>query len=345
MPLEFSPVRTQSTPMPLVRTSSGKHFDAPKGEALLDAALRANVVLAYSCRTGRCTSCKGQVRAGSTIALHDEPGLSQAERDAGWILTCVRAAASDVELDVEDLGDVQLFPAKTLPCRIQTLERLSADVVRVVLRMPPTSDFNFRPGQYVEVIGHGGIRRSYSIANAPAPDKTIELHIRQVPGGAMSPYWFEQAKVNDLLRLNGPLGTFFLRDTDGLDLVFLATGTGIAPVKAILEGLAQSGHEPPPRSVSVFWGGRVRDDLYWDSQDVGLDHRFIPVLSKADAGWDGARGHVQQVLLGEAREWDRTVVYACGSDAMIHDARKQLVEAGLSERRFHSDAFVCSAST
>lgn len=330
--------------MHLVQTTNGKRFTATEGEALLDAALRANVTLAYSCRTGRCSSCKSQVRTGSTIALHDELGLSQPERDSGWILTCVRAAASDVELEVEDLGDVQLSPAKTLPCRIQALARLSSDVVKAVLRMPPTSDFHFHPGQYVDVIGHGGLRRSYSIANAPTPDRTIELHIRQVPDGAMSQYWFEQAKVNDLLRLNGPLGTFFLRGIDGLDLLFLATGTGIAPVKAILEDLAQRGQEQRPRSVSVFWGGRVRDDLYWNTQDVDLDHQFVPVLSRAPAGWSGVRGYVQKAVFGRAREWDRTAVYACGSDAMIHSARQQLVEAGLSERRFHSDAFVCSAS-
>lgn len=330
--------------MSLVQTSGGKSFAVAPGEALLDAALRADVTLAYSCRTGRCGTCKGQVRSGSTIAIHDELGLNQSERDAGWILTCVRSALSNVDLEVDDLGDVKLFPAKTLPCRIQTLERVAPDVMKVVLRMPPTSTFDFHPGQYVDVIGQGGIRRSYSIANAPTPNGTIELHIRQVPGGSMSQYWFEQAKLNDLLRLNGPLGTFFLRGIDGLDLVFLATGTGIAPVKAILEDLSQRRQAQRPRSVSVFWGGRVRDDLYWNTQDVDLDHQFVPVLSRAHTGWEGARGHVQQALLGQRREWDRTAVYACGSDAMIHGARQQLAKAGLSERRFHSDAFVCSAS-
>lgn len=330
--------------MSIVRISSGKSFTVAEGETLLDAALRADVTLAYSCRTGRCTTCKGHVRDGSTIAIHDELGLSQSERAAGWILTCVRSALSNVDLEVDDLGDVHLFPAKILPCRIQILERLSTDVLKTVLRLPPTGDFNFYPGQYVDVIGHGGLRRSYSIANAPTPEKQLELHIRRVSGGAMSQYWFEQAKLGDLLRLNGPLGTFFLREIDGLDLVCLATGTGIAPIKAILEALAQHRHQPQPRSVSVFWGGRVQDDIYWDVNGAGVDCQFVPVLSRADAIWDGARGYVQQVLLGQAREWDRTVVYACGSDAMIHDARQQLINVGLSERRFFSDAFVCSAS-
>lgn len=330
--------------MSLVQTSSGKSFAAEQGETLLDAALRAKVTLAYSCRTGRCGSCKGQVRAGSTVALHDELGLSETERASGWILTCVRSAASSVDLEIDDLGDVQLFPAKTVPCRILALARLSVDVIKVTLRLPPTSDFSFHPGQYIDVIGHGGLRRSYSIANAPTPEKHIELHIRHVPGGAMSAYWFEQAQVNDLLRLHGPLGTFFLRDIDGMDLIFLATGTGIAPVKSMLESLARRVAQPAPRSISVFWGGRVPHDVYWNTAEAGATHQFVPVLSRSGSEWSGARGHVQQAVLAHPREWERTAVYACGSEAMIHDARQQLVATGLNERRFYSDAFVCSAA-
>lgn len=332
--------------MTTVRTSSGKRFDVAEGEALLDAALRADVALAYSCRTGRCGACKGQVRQGTTTALHDELGLTAAERAAGWILTCVRSAESDIELDVEDLGHLRLFHAKTLPCRIHALERLSTDVVKVLLRFPPTSEFEFHCGQYIDVIGQAGLRRSYSIASAPNPEKHIELHIRRVPGGAMSDYWFGQAKVNDLLRLNGPLGTFFLRDPDGMDLVFLATGTGIAPVKAMLEGLGRMPKPHGARSISVFWGGRIEADLYWDTRNVGVQHAFIPVLSRAaDSGWKGVHGHVQQALLAQSRDWQRTAVYACGSDAMIHSARQALIGVGLDERRILSDAFVCSAAT
>ena len=156
------------------------------------------------------------------------------------------------------------------------------------------------------------------------PIKQLELHIRRVDGGAMSDYWFGAAKVNDLLRLHGPLGTFFLRDVAGADLVFLATGTGIAPVKAMLEGL--NSQAAAPRSVTVYWGGRLPTDLYWDTRGAGTAHRFVPVLSRAGATWDGARGHVQDLLLAEGRDWDRAIVYACGSDAMIHDARRQLAD-------------------
>jgi len=330
--------------MHLITTPNGRSFEARSDESLLDAALRHSVVFDYSCRTGRCSSCKGRVRSGETKAVHDEIGLSPEDKAHGFILTCVRQALGPVELEIEDLGDVALPEAKTLPCRILSIERLASDVVRVFLRLPPTSALDFLPGQYVDVIGAEGMRRSYSIANAPRSDKQIELHIREVPDGAMSRYWFHQAKANDLLRLRGPLGTFFLRGQAGKDLVLLATGTGIAPVKAILEGLSAMPAEALPRSLTVYWGGRHREDLYWRPPEIA-GMKFVPVLSRASDDWTGQRGHVQDAMLREHAYLADTLVYACGSDAMIHSAQAQLRAAGLPDRQFHSDAFVCSAAT
>lgn len=331
--------------MPLIRLSNGVAFPAEPAESFLDAATRAGVTMAYSCRNGRCSSCKCRLLDGSTVALSDELGLSEQEKADGWILGCVRAAAGgDVVLETEDFGGIQPPAARTVPCRIQTLTLLSADVMKVVLRLPPTVDFAFLPGQYVDVIGQHGVRRSYSLANAPAADKLIELHIRAVPGGAMSNYWFNQAKENDLLRVNGPLGTFFLRHAGGRDLVFLATGTGIAPVKAILESIDTLPESERPRSITLYWGGRTPADLYWDGAGIKVDYRRVPVLSRAADDWNGLRGYVQEACLADEFDFTRAIVYACGSDAMIHSAKALLVNAGLPEHYFYSDAFVCSAS-
>lgn len=331
--------------MPAIALSNGLSYASEPGQTLLDAASQANVAMAYSCRTGRCSTCRCKVVRGESTALQDESGLSEAEKAAGWILACVRSAVTDMELEVEDLGGLTLPPVVTLPCRIQELEKVAGDVVRVVLRLPPGRELSFHPGQYVNVIGAGGLRRSYSLANAAASDKRLELHIRAVAGGAMSEYWFSRARVDDLLRLNGPLGTFFLRNVGGLDLIFLATGTGIAPVKAMLEGIEALPPAVRPRSVAVYWGGRTVDDLYFDVASLPGDHRYVPVLSRAGSDWTGARGHVQDVLLAEHPDLNGAVVYACGSDAMIHSARDSLLQAGLSDRRFLSDAFVCSAAS
>lgn len=331
--------------MPVIRLSSGVSFDCAEGTTLLEAAARSSVTLAYGCRTGRCASCKCKVLEGKSHALADEPGLSAQERAEGWILSCVRSAASDMTLEVEDLRQVELPRARILPCRIQTLEKPVPDVLRVTLRLPPSERFPFLPGQHVDVIGPAGVRRSYSLANADATTQRLELHVRAVPGGAMSDYWFNAARVNDLLRLDGPLGTFFLRHVAGLDLVFLATGTGIAPVKAMLEGLARSPAEQSPRSVAVYWGARARADLYWNVEAESEPHvRYVPVLSRASDDWRGARGHVQHAWMARSPDLSSAMVYACGSDAMIQGARQLLLGAGLPRHRFISDAFVCSAT-
>lgn len=329
-----------------VELSNGKTYALNERVSMLDAALAAGLVLEHSCKTGRCSSCKARVLRGTTSPLRAEEGLSAEDIAEGYVLTCVRTAETDVALDIDDLGEVADYPARTWPARIQSLDRVADDVVRVVLRLPPTANLRYLAGQYVDVIGPGGLRRAYSIANAPAGGNApIELHVRAVPGGAMSRYWFDTAKVNDLLRLHGPLGTFFLREAEGDDLVFLATGTGIAPVKAMLEGLVQRTGvgAGAPRSIRVYWGCRGPHEHYWRPGDGLPSMQFLPVASRPAADWPGLRGHVQDVFLASKPDLARTWVYACGSNEMIASAQRQLEAAGLPGKRFHSDAFVCSS--
>lgn len=326
-----------------ISTTSGQEFRANSSETLLDAASRAGLSLPYSCKTGRCSTCKCKVISGSTIELHSEVGLTVEQKREGWILSCVRTAASDVVLDIDDLGGVVLPAVKTLPCRISHIELRSPDVILATLRLPPTAEFCFIPGQYIDVIGPDGIRRSYSIANGSFVDRLIELHIRAVPNGAMSEYWFKRAKTNDLLRLVGPMGSFFLRDTSNMDLVFLATGTGIAPVKAMLESLSDLPEGKMPLTVTVLWGGRVSKDIYFNVSSILGDFKFVSVLSRADPDWTGARGYVQNHLLTMQPDLGKTAVYACGSDKMVRSAKEMLTQQGLVTSQFYSDAFVCSS--
>lgn len=320
-------------------------FHASGNQTLLEAAAHAQTPWPYSCQTGRCSACKCKVLTGNTTACALETGLTEAEKAAGWVLACVRNAISDLHLEVEDLGGQKLPPLQTWPCRVQSLTLLAPDVMRVELRLPPNSSFRFIPGQFIEVIGPQGARRSYSLARADTSQKIVELHVRAVDGGTMSQFWFTHAKVNDLLRLHGPLGTFFLRDVADLNLVFLATGTGIAPIKAMLQFLPELSHERQPKTVTVLWGGRSRTDLYMDLGQAVKHHRFIPVLSRADEDWTGHRGYVQDALLACGIEMTQATVYACGSEAMIRSARASLHAAGLPERRFFADVFVPSGIT
>jgi CDP-4-dehydro-6-deoxyglucose reductase len=327
--------------MSVVQLASGMSFECAPGVSILEAAAQKKIIIPYSCKTGRCSTCKCKLVIGDTKELVEEVGLTEREKAEGWILSCVRTATTDLVLEVEDLGGVLLPEARTHPCRIHSLEKLAPNVVKVVLRLPPKTIFNFIPGQYVDVIGPGGIRRSYSIANAPKEGNNLELHVKAVENGVMSHYWFNQAAVDDLLRLHGPQGTFFMRNLAQRELIFLATGTGIAPVKAMLEALPGLSPEQLPQSVTVLWGVRHEDDLYFDVSALPGHYTYIPVLSRA-AVWQGERGHIQDALLRHKSELSNCSVYACGSAAMIDSAKTALIAAGLSERHFYSDAFVHS---
>lgn len=333
--------------MPTIQLNANTRFEADPQESLLDAALKADITFEHSCRSGRCGSCKAKVSKGVTEALHAETGLSADEQQAGWVLTCVRRAMDDVELLADVLEGVRLPPQRNFPCKIQSLVKLADDVVGVSLRLPPGQVLQYLPGQYVDIVGRDGARRSYSLANAPRDDNLLELQIRQVPDGVMSNYWFGAAKANDLLQLKGPLGSFVMREAAGRHVVLLATGTGIAPIKALLEQWAQLDSALWPADITLLWGGRLPADLYWDPAALALPaamkFRYVPVLSRADAGWAGARGHVQDVLLQAPPEWAKTSVYACGSAEMIDSARVSLLAAGLDAHQFFADAFLSSA--
>ncbi|CAN5568923.1 CDP-6-deoxy-delta-3,4-glucoseen reductase [soil metagenome] len=329
--------------MAIVQLNNAKTFEIKDAMSILDAAGVAGLALDHSCRTGRCGTCKAEVLDGTTIPIRSEESLSAGDAAAGFILTCARTAETDIKLDIEDLGALANIKVKTLPSRISSIDKPAPDVVKVMLRMPPNNGFACLPGQYIDVIGKAGVRRSYSIANAVEAGGQIELHVREVEGGVLSQYWFGEAKANDLLRFEGPRGTFFMRDVTGKDVVFLATGTGIAPVKAMLEGMAASGEAAKAKSISVYWGGRVAADMYWKPEVAGVNLSFHAVLSRAGDDWGGLRGHVQDNLLHAKPDLANAVVYACGSMAMIESAKTALTAAGLPPKKFYSDAFVSSS--
>lgn len=324
-----------------ISLSNGKTFQAGSDTSILESARQQGVALEHSCRTGRCGVCKAKVNSGKTVVLQTEESLTSQDESNGFILTCCRAAKTDVELDIEDLGGLGGIQTKTLPCRIDSLQYLSDDVIEVVLRTPPASRLEYLSGQYVDMIGKNGLRRSYSIANAPRADGKITLQIRKVEQGEMSQYWFEEAKASDLLRMEGPLGTFCLRKSNVTQLILLATGTGIAPVKAILEQLAETPELQTFSNIYLYWGGRTEADIYWQPKFQKLPLSFIPVLSRSDS-WTGRKGYIQQAVIEDDVKLQNAVVYACGSEAMIHSAKQQLEVAGLLAKNFYSDAFVSS---
>ncbi|MCH7409677.1 FAD-binding oxidoreductase [Belliella sp. DSM 111904] len=314
---------------------NNKVFECEKDETIVNAALKNGIFLNHSCLTGRCSSCKFKVIEGETEICENELALSSLERDNNYILTCVRKPVSDIWLDAEDLSAYGLVKSRTFPVKIDSFQNLSESIVMVTLRLPPNQKFNFLEGQYIDVI-RGGIKRSYSIANASNAGK-IELLIKNYEGGQMSNYWFNEMKINDLLRIEGPKGTFFLRDHEkGQNLVFLATGTGIAPIKSILESEKFREKADDFENIYVFWGMRFSSEIFWSPTNKKIF--FIPVLSREGK----IKKYVQDILLDQQIALENSMFYACGSEEMINQTRNKLILNGLNENSFFSDSFVQS---
>lgn len=321
-----------------INLKNTSQFSCSTEDTILIGAQKKNITLNYSCKTGRCKSCKAKVIEGTSIKIVDEIGLSNEEKKEGFILTCIRKPTSDITLDIEDLSDYALEPIRTLPSKVDGITKLSPNVIELRLRFPPQTSFNYLPGQYINII-KGDSKRSYSIANNDSTNGIV-LFIKNYQGGLFSNYLFNEAKVNDLLRIEAPIGTFFLRNTDKKNIIFMATGTGIAPVKAILEQMNDDNTGLLTKNIFLFFGGRFLEDLFWKPEFSNINVNFIPVLSRSEQGWNGSVGYVQDILLSKSINLSDSVVYACGSENMINDSNKILIKNGLSEDSFYSDAFV-----
>ena len=318
-----------------------KSFFCDSDTTIFDAAKKAGIILEHSCLNARCSSCIVKVLSGETKNNNEELILSEEEKEKHFVLSCNAKPLSDLKLDIEDLGDINFFDKKIVPAKISAIEKIGKDVLKVIFRLPPTSNFQYNAGQYVKLI-KGVINRSYSIANKQSANNQLEFFIKKYENGLMSKYWFEEAKVNDLLRIEGPLGSFYLREAQCENIVFLASGTGIAPIKAILESVLEA---PVNFSKSKFWifaGARYKADLLWkpNFNNENIKIKYIPVLSRQVTDWDGEIGYVQDVVLKQNLDLEKTQVYACGSNEMIQSAKKLLFENSLNEKSFFSDAFV-----
>lgn len=316
-------------------------FEQQEGQSILDASIEGGYPINHSCRSGRCGFCKVKVLKGETLAYRREE-LSTQELANNWILSCARTALSNTYIDAGPLTKLEIPKTVNIPCGIKELTLLSKNVLRVTLRLPLAVRLAYLPGQYVDITNPSGITRTYSLAKAKPWEQTIELHIRKVKQGLMSHYWFKQAKINDLLTLEGPKGSFFLREIADKDLYMLATGTGIAPIQALSEAHNSLPKKSKARSITIIWGGREAKDFYLDLKK-DLEHiKVIRTLSVKHANWTEAFGYVQDVLLDLKPKMLNARVYACGSPLMIENAKHLLVANGLNPQHFLADAFVSS---
>ena len=331
---------------------SQRSFTAVQDETILAAAIRQGISLPYGCKDGVCGTCKCKMLSGTVVhGKHHENALNTNEQAKGLILTCCASAQSDIVLESRQVTLKSAFPIKRLPTRIQKLEKKSVDVMLVQLQLPASEVFEYHAGQYIELILKSGERRSYSLANAPhfsADSKSLSLHIRHMPGGLFTDHVFNELKEKDMYRIEGPFGSFYLREESDKPMVLLASGTGIAPIKAIIEQLQ---HIKSQRNVVLYWGGRRPSDLYlndWLSEQMlnMPSLRYVPVVSDALAedAWTGRTGWVHQAVMADFPDLSQHEVYACGAPAMVEAAQTDFISrCQLPNDAFSADAFITEA--
>lgn len=328
---------------------SGHQFPCGPDETVLAAALRAGIGLPYGCKNGACGSCKGKLISGSiTHGRHQAKALPAAEEEQGAALFCCAMPHEDLTIEVREVAGLGDFPIKKLPSRVAKIERVSPDVIILSLQLPASERLQYQAGQYIEFLLKDGKRRSYSMAGAPHLEEQISLHIRHMPGGLFTDQVFASMKERDILRFEGPLGTFFLREESAKPIVLLASGTGFAPIKAIVEHALEKN---PGRSMVLYWGGRRPQDLYlhtlceeWARSVPNF--RYVPVISDAmpDDSWQGRTGFVHRAVLADLPDLSQYQVYACGAPVMVDAARHDFTtQCGLPDAEFFADAFTTEA--
>lgn len=326
---------------------SGRSFSVERDEPILVAAIRQGVGLPYGCKDGACGSCKCRLLEGRVIhGAHSASALSVAEEAAGLTLTCQAAAQTDVVIEARTVAGAGEFPVRKMPTRVISIEKPAPDVAIVSMQLPANDVLRYHPGQYIEFILAGGLRRSYSMANAPHTlgDKpALELHVRLMPGGRFTEHVFNVMKPKDILRIEGPFGTFFLREDSDKPMIFVAGSTGFAPVKSMLEYAFARGMK---RRMLLYWGVRRLQDLYlgelprrWAREHENFT--FVPVLSDPapEDRWTGRTGLVHEAILADFPDLAGYQVYACGSVAMVEAAHPAFRVHGLAQDDCFADAF------
>jgi CDP-4-dehydro-6-deoxyglucose reductase, E3 len=328
---------------------SGRQFTCDEGETILTAAIRAGVGLPYGCKNGACSSCKGKLVAGEVEhGPHQERALSAHDEQLGFSLFCCAKPKSDVTIEAREVAGVGEFPVRKMPVRVAGLQKAADDVMILSLQLPANERLQYKAGQYLEFMLRDGKRRAYSMAIAPHKDEPMSLHIRHLAGGLFTDQVFTTLKERDILRVEGPLGTFFLREDSEKPIVLLASGTGFAPIKAIVEQLEHAGSK---RAVTLYWGGRRPQDLYMNALCEEWARTlpaftYVPVVSNATAedNWSGRTGFVHRAVMEDFPDLSGHQVYACGAPIVVESAQREFsTQCKLPEDEFYADSFTSEA--
>lgn len=328
-----------------VRIESTEHvFKVEEGESVLDAALRQSITLPYGCRGGGCGACKGKLLEGSISYPDGLPdGISQDDHDKGFALFCQAVPNSNLLVESKEVQAAEEIQVKILPCRVQEKKQLNHDVILIKLLLPKTERLQFFAGQYINFLLKNGTHRSFSLANAPHDDEFIELHIRHITDGKFTGEVFDEMKEKDMMRIEGPLGNFYIREESQRPIILMAGGTGFAPIKGMIEHALKVGLERP---IHLYWGVRSKEDLYmddlaksWTKQNPLI--RYTPVLSdsKDEDNWTGRTGFVHLAIIEDYADLSQYEIYGSGAPAMVYAGRDEFVKNNLDLDHYYSDAF------
>lgn len=320
---------------------SGQTFQAEENEMLLDAGLRQGLSLSYGCRGGSCGACSVKIEQGNVDYPQGEPmGLSPYDRDQGYAFLCQATAQSDLVINAPQIKAETEVEVKTLPARVEKLRKLNHDVMEMTLKLPASEALRFHAGQYLDFLLPDNKRRSFSMSAAPAGDNFLELHIRHVEGGLFTDKVFSSMKEKDLVRIEAPLGNFYVHGDDR-PMIFMAGGTGFAPIKAMLEQLFAQQDDRP---MYLYWGVRAQADLYmdsivktWCSRHENLT--YVPVLSEPEADWQGRKGWVHEAVLEDFASLGEYDIYMSGPPPMINAAKPAFLAQGADDDTMYSDSF------
>jgi CDP-4-dehydro-6-deoxyglucose reductase len=328
---------------------SGRSYTTQAHETLLAAGIAQGLNLPYGCKDGACGACKCKKISGNVNhGPYQNKALSDEELAQGFVLTCCATATSDVVLESRQVTAEGALPIKKMPTRVSLMEKKSPDVIRLLLQLPASEAFAYHAGQYIDFLLRDNVRRSYSMACAPHRMKDgLELHIRHMPGGLFTDQVFGSMKERDILRVEGPFGSFYLREEESKPIVLLASGTGFAPIKALIEDMQ---FKDITRPITLYWGGRRPHDLYMDAWVKTKlaempNLRYVPVVSDAlpEDAWTGRTGFVHQAVLQDTPDLSGHQVYACGAPIVVESAQRDYVQAGLPVDEFYADSFTSEA--
>lgn len=321
-----------------IKLNSTTTFLAEKNQSIFESSLKNGLTLKHSCLQGRCSECKVKVVAGDYKMSSAQEGLSDSEVQDGYSLSCITMPLSDIVLEEVDFFEGTLPSVRTIPAKISHLEFLSENIAMVTLRTPPNKQLEFVAGQYID-LSVGNIRRSYSIASTPS-DSGIKLLIKLYPNGSFSNYIFNEARINDLLRIEGPKGTYVLPNVIPKKLLFVSTGTGISPNLSMIKDAIQKGKIAKSQITLIHGQRSALEHVYsLDKEIQGIEY----ILATSRESTDGyINGYVQDVVKSLDFDLTETIVFACGNPQMIKDLKSQMVLMGLKEKNFKSDIFVPS---